>query len=93
MKTYYIYFLFTDPCKTSECTFYSSCVVTHHLKPQCVCPVCPNDVKYQPVCGNNGRTYATVCQMQVESCLLKRNIEVVKNGPCRKSFFFNLLLN
>ena len=47
-----------------------------------MCPLCLTDQLYSPVCGNDGRTYATKCRMMEESCETKRDITAAKEEPC-----------
>lgn len=49
---------------------------------QCMCPVCPYTEIYKPVCGSNGRTYATSCLLQQASCNQKKDIRVAKDNSC-----------
>lgn len=45
------------------------------------CPeVCPQI--FAPVCGSDGVTYSSVCQLQLASCLLGSDITVVAEGAC-----------
>uniref|UniRef100_A0A8C3XF99 Agrin n=1 Tax=Cyanoderma ruficeps TaxID=181631 RepID=A0A8C3XF99_9PASS len=67
------------PCKScggSVCSFGSRCV-----DGQCVCPRCQRQPP-APVCGTDGVTYGSPCQLQVASCRLQKAIEVARTGPC-----------
>ncbi|NXU35218.1 AGRIN protein, partial [Drymodes brunneopygia] len=63
-------------CGSSVCSFGSRCVGG-----QCVCPQCERQPP-APVCGTDGITYPSPCQLQVASCQLQRSIEVARTGPC-----------
>ncbi|MEO0688314.1 MAG: Kazal-type serine protease inhibitor family protein, partial [Cyanobacteria bacterium J06649_11] len=51
------------------------------LSTLCVCPRCYDDF-YQPVCGDNGESFASPCLMRRKNCLLKKEITMVKDVPC-----------
>ncbi|NWZ86949.1 AGRIN protein, partial [Poecile atricapillus] len=63
-------------CGSSVCSFGSRCVAG-----QCLCPRCERQPP-APVCGTDGVTYGSPCQLQVASCQLQRSIEVARMGPC-----------
>ncbi|TRZ06111.1 hypothetical protein HGM15179_020996, partial [Zosterops borbonicus] len=65
-----------NSCGSSVCSFGSRCV-----DGQCVCPRCQRQPP-APVCGTDGVTYGSPCQLQVASCRLQKSIEVAKMGPC-----------
>uniref|UniRef100_A0A8C5ISE8 Agrin n=1 Tax=Junco hyemalis TaxID=40217 RepID=A0A8C5ISE8_JUNHY len=48
---------------------------------QCLCPRCQRQPP-APVCGTDGVTYGSPCQLQEASCQLQRSIEVARMGPC-----------
>lgn len=73
---------FLDPCKETTCDYSGTCVVLSDRKAQCMCSVCSEDDKYKPVCGSDGRTYATRCHLNKESCEKKKEIKPVKTKPC-----------
>ncbi|XP_056364427.1 agrin [Oenanthe melanoleuca] len=67
------------PCKScggSVCSFGSRCVGG-----QCLCPRCERQPP-APVCGSDGVTYGSPCQLQVASCQQQKSIEVARMGPC-----------
>lgn len=74
----------SDLCKEKECTFNGKCVTKNDRITECRCLMCPRDEQYAPVCGDNGKTYATSCQLKYESCILKERIFIVKSQPCSK---------
>ncbi|NXC09441.1 AGRIN protein, partial [Orthonyx spaldingii] len=63
-------------CGSSVCSFGSRCVGG-----QCLCPRCERQPP-APVCGTDGVTYSSPCQLQVASCQLQKSIEVARMGPC-----------
>ncbi|XP_065056519.1 agrin-like isoform X1 [Rhopilema esculentum] len=74
--------IITDPanCNFLQCEF-GKCDDSDGA-PKCVCEqACPLIVKH--VCGSDGKDYANECIMKFESCELKKNISVAKEGPCK----------
>ena len=67
------------------CKFYSKCEVDDSNQPHCVCPneKCPTTS--EPVCGDDGNTYDTICALKAESCSKKKPIKVKNQGVCGKS--------
>ncbi|XP_029434147.1 LOW QUALITY PROTEIN: agrin [Rhinatrema bivittatum] len=63
-------------CGSTVCSFGAQCV-----DGQCVCPRCERQ-PYLPVCGSNGVTYDSKCQLQAASCQQRKVIEVSRIGPC-----------
>ena len=82
-------YLFLDLCAKEQCSFYSKCVLLGGQTAECICSLCNNDNQVKPVCGSDGFTYSTVCQLRKRSCFSKKMISVVKNSPCGM-FFDNL---
>lgn len=37
---------------------------------------------YDPVCGSDGTTYGSTCELQATACALGREIRVARRGPC-----------
>lgn len=75
---------FVGPCEKKKCSNNARCIVHSDRTAQCVCTLCREDEKYAPVCGSNGRTYATKCRMNLDSCIKKKEITPMKEGPCGK---------
>uniref|UniRef100_A0A674HQ10 Agrin n=1 Tax=Taeniopygia guttata TaxID=59729 RepID=A0A674HQ10_TAEGU len=64
------------PCGSSLCSFGGRCEGG-----QCLCPRCERQPP-APVCGSDGVTYPSPCQLQVASCQLQKSIQVARTGPC-----------
>ncbi|KAJ8259664.1 hypothetical protein GJAV_G00172040 [Gymnothorax javanicus] len=63
-------------CGGKVCTWGAVCV-----QDACECPVCPA-VPLSPVCGSDGNTYESVCQLNAAACKLKKKITVARTGGC-----------
>ncbi|MED6235891.1 hypothetical protein ATANTOWER_001636, partial [Ataeniobius toweri] len=49
---------------------------------QCVCPLeCVES--HQPVCGSDGNTYNSECELNVRSCIKQMELRVVSQGECK----------
>ena len=81
---YFLNVFFIDPCKKKLCEFYSKCIKGSDGKAECACPVCDNKEKYSPVCGDNGNTYASQCELERDSCIKKSHIKMAKKEACGK---------
>uniref|UniRef100_A0A672JZ50 Agrin n=1 Tax=Sinocyclocheilus grahami TaxID=75366 RepID=A0A672JZ50_SINGR len=72
-----------DPCLKKTCEFGAVCVVKNS-KPVCECSdACPQD--QDPVCGSDGHTYSSSCQMKAMGCALQKKIQMQHKGPCDES--------
>ena len=67
---------------SKRCAFGGECVFGQGIVEECVCPSCPSSHVYTPVCGTNGRSYATECHMKKDACQSKMDITVAKREPC-----------
>lgn len=68
-------------CQDMNCSHYSTCQITAAGTEECLCPQCPLPGK-KPVCGSNGLTYESECELQMKSCESRVSIAVWKDGPC-----------
>lgn len=70
----------SNPCAFGMCANYGKCEV-HRGRPRCVCPSsCPGPKR--PICGSDGVTYASQCDLEKESCTSKKEITPAKIGFC-----------
>ncbi|GFS87145.1 hypothetical protein NPIL_582581 [Nephila pilipes] len=64
------------------CTFGSQCLVDESTnRAYCRCGETCSEV-FAPVCGNDGVTYSSECQLRLSSCTQQRRILVMRQGSC-----------
>ncbi|XP_064610786.1 agrin-like isoform X2 [Liolophura sinensis] len=69
-------------CWELSCQFGSVCEETEGVA-QCICKgTCPFNERPSLVCGTNGQTYGSECQLKLFACRLKQDIKVAYSGPC-----------
>ncbi|XP_057175889.1 agrin isoform X5 [Triplophysa rosa] len=69
-----------SPCLKKICEFRAACVVKNGAA-VCECSdACQQD--QDPVCGNDGHTYSSSCQMKAMGCALQKQIQIQHKGPC-----------
>ncbi|XP_074916320.1 agrin isoform X8 [Chelonoidis abingdonii] len=68
------------PCdRCSKCQFGAICEAETG---RCVCPTeCVSSS--QPVCGTDGNTYGSECELHVRACTQQTNIQVATQGDCK----------
>ncbi|XP_076451600.1 agrin-like isoform X2 [Babylonia areolata] len=74
-----------SPCETYFCAFGAVCMVNlASMKPYCQCQnqLCPD--LYAPVCGTDGVTYTSECQLDKASCQHQKRLRVKHTGDCGK---------
>lgn len=69
-------------CQDLNCTHFSRCQIASNGRAECQCPECPAPAQKRPVCGSNGITYESECQLQMKSCESGSKISVWKEGAC-----------
>ncbi|GFU04717.1 hypothetical protein NPIL_519981 [Nephila pilipes] len=71
----------TNPCDLIKCGPGQECDVDRFGVASCQCPpTC--EPKMQPVCGSNGRTFDSECELKRQSCLLRQELTVLHEGEC-----------
>ncbi|XP_051282433.1 agrin isoform X6 [Dicentrarchus labrax] len=69
-----------SPCLDKVCDHGAVCVVKND-EPVCECPeACPQTS--DPVCGSDGHSYGSPCEMRAMGCALQRTIHIQHKGPC-----------
>ncbi|ELV12779.1 Agrin [Tupaia chinensis] len=69
-----------SPCRGVQCTLGATCAVKNG-EAVCECQQVCTGV-YDPVCGSDGVTYGSVCELEATACTLGREIRVARRGPC-----------
>ncbi|XP_056240749.1 agrin isoform X2 [Seriola aureovittata] len=69
-----------SPCLDKVCDHGAVCVVKND-EPVCECPeACPQTS--DPVCGSDGHSYGSPCEMRAMGCALQKAIHIQHKGPC-----------
>ena len=76
------------PCDKLRCDYNAKCIITAGGIAACECPKCKTTPDMQPICGSDGRTYASNCHLGSAICQLKKEIYAIGNGPCSKYQYF-----
>eukprot|EP00071_Canis_lupus_P005900 XP_005620419.1 agrin isoform X4 [Canis lupus familiaris] len=69
-----------SPCLGVRCPFGATCAVKNG-EAECVCQQVCSGI-YDPVCGSDGVTYGSTCELEATACALGREIRVARRGPC-----------
>uniref|UniRef100_A0A674DNC9 Agrin n=1 Tax=Salmo trutta TaxID=8032 RepID=A0A674DNC9_SALTR len=69
-----------SPCLAKACEFGAVCVVKND-KPVCECSEACIQTP-DPVCGSDGHSYGSQCEMRATGCALQREIHIQHRGPC-----------
>ncbi|RWS29760.1 agrin-like protein [Leptotrombidium deliense] len=73
--------LLSNPCSNLKCKANQECNIDRFGVASCICPLsCPLVMK--PVCGSDGVTYDSECDLQRESCLNETEVSVVHRSAC-----------
>lgn len=67
-----------ETCGDAVCAFGAVC-----LAGQCVCPRCERPPP-GPVCGSDGVTYGSACELREAACRQQTQIEETRAGPCEQ---------
>ncbi|XP_049877117.1 agrin-like [Pectinophora gossypiella] len=68
-----------DPCSGVTCQPGARCIVTYG-NPECRCP--RSCQRRKPVCGTDGKEYASACHLDKHSCDNQLNITIKYHGKC-----------
>lgn len=74
-------------CKFINCLNGKQCIEDPNFLPQCIkCPKCSQknrtlDLK-KLVCGVDGITYRSMCELRQKSCKIGKSIQPAYRGPC-----------
>ncbi|XP_011886523.1 PREDICTED: agrin isoform X3 [Cercocebus atys] len=69
-----------SPCLGVQCAFGATCAVKNG-QAACECRQACSSL-YDPVCGSDGITYGSTCELEATACTLGREIRVARKGPC-----------
>ncbi|XP_023187509.1 agrin isoform X3 [Xiphophorus maculatus] len=69
-----------SPCLTKTCTHGAMCVVKND-EPVCECTEACT-LTSDPVCGSDGQSYRSPCEMRAMGCTLQKDIRIQHKGPC-----------
>ncbi|GJQ68230.1 hypothetical protein Trydic_g10765 [Trypoxylus dichotomus] len=74
-------------CEDLTCHFGATCVEKSGMA-VCECHTeCSEDTDPQIVCGSDGQTYSSACQLRLIACKLQKDIVVQAFGTCKEDMF------
>ncbi|KAK8742072.1 hypothetical protein OTU49_002092 [Cherax quadricarinatus] len=76
-----------EPCELQFCEWGGECVTDENGVASCACPTTcpPPSSTTSPVCGTDGSTYNTICELRRHACSRKHNIRIRHSGACDDS--------
>nr|XP_022901915.1 agrin-like isoform X3 [Onthophagus taurus] len=81
-ETRVLYYGSCNDCENKKCDFHASCE-SDGAETRCVCPeTCKDELNKGLVCGTDGITYPSECEMMKTSCKTKQYILVAYKGDC-----------
>ncbi|XP_029994258.1 agrin isoform X3 [Sphaeramia orbicularis] len=69
-----------SPCLDKVCDYGAMCVVKNN-EPVCECPEACLQTS-DPVCGSDGQSYGSPCEMRAMGCALQKTIHIQHKGHC-----------
>lgn len=73
------------------CAFGAECLVDERTQQAyCKCRETCSDV-FAPVCGSDGVTYSSDCQLKMAACAQQTRIYIAHHGQCGKLYYVNCI--
>ncbi|KAJ0182481.1 hypothetical protein K1T71_001850 [Dendrolimus kikuchii] len=70
-------------CENKKCEFYAVCESDGVSEASCVCPKhCEEGTETEEVCGNDSKTYSSVCALRDVACREKKRLYIKHMGSC-----------